>query len=136
GLLMSAGVIGNGLRKNQLDGGTATSLVFYVLPALYLLRPSVRSAFARGPAAFRRAMRCLTAGTPQAVILSALGPPDTVGGPDAEAETDFTWEYHDRLPDQVDLVIAFAGGAVRTSWTRGMYDANDRREARTLGRPY
>ena len=134
--LMTAGVIANAARKDRFDSGAATSLVFYALPALYLLRRSVRSAFARGPAAFRRVISRFVVGMPQAMVLSELGPPDRVGDPDPEADTDFTWAYFDRLPGHVDSVIAFAGGVVRTSWTRGTYDEKDRREVRALGRPY
>jgi hypothetical protein len=85
---------------------------------------------------FRRAMLRVRDGAPQAEVLSILGPPDAVGGEDAEAGIGFCWEYRDRLPDHVDLIIAFAGGAVRCSFTREVPDPQRRSEFRALSRPY
>ena len=67
---------------------------------------------------FGRAMSRLHDGIPQADVLAILGPPDRVGGREPEVGIEFRWEYHDRLPDHVDLIVAFAGGAVRTCFTR------------------
>ena len=75
-------------------------------------------------------------GTSQAKVLAILGPPDGVGGADAEAGIEFCWKYHERLPDHVDLILAFAGGAVLFSHFRAVPAPKRRSEFRALTRPY
>ena len=85
---------------------------------------------------FRRAMARVRDGTPQADVVAILGPPDAVGGRDPEAGIEFCWEYRERLPDHVDLIVGFACGAVCCSFTRDVPDPHRRREFRALSQPY
>ena len=61
---------------------------------------------------FRRTMALLRDGLPQSEVLALLGAPDVVYDGDAEAGIDFSWGYHERLPDHHDLIVAFADGAI------------------------
>jgi hypothetical protein len=83
--------------------------------------------------AFRGAMAEVREGAPLADVLSGVGPPDAARGPAPEAGIELLLEYHDRLPDHVDFIVAFSGGVVRCSFTRNVQDPQRRRE---LGCPY
>ena len=85
---------------------------------------------------FRRAMAQVRDGLPQADVLAILGAPDVVYDGDDEAGIDFSWGYHERLPDHHDLIVAFAGGAVCYSSLLDVPDARRRQEFRELGHPY
>jgi hypothetical protein len=85
---------------------------------------------------FRRAMGRLHDGLQQPEVLALLGPPDLVHDGDAKAGIDFSWEYHERLPEHRDLIVNFAGGAVCCSTLRHIPDAQQRHEFRKHGHPY
>ena len=72
----------------------------------------------RGYSEFRRLLKRVVDGVRADQIRTLLGKPDLVGAGDAAAGIEFTWEYHDRLPDDVDLVIAFANDQVVFSTLR------------------
>lgn len=86
--------------------------------------------------AFRRAMLGIRDGLPQADVLALLGPPDGVYSGDDEAGLDYSWGYHERLPEHRDLIIAFAGDVVCYSSIRHIPDARQREECRNLARSY
>jgi hypothetical protein len=99
---------------------------------------TARAALSRMKAwrAFRLAMKKIHDGIPKAQVLKLLGAPDLVGDADPEAGIDFSWEYHERLPDHLDYVVAFSAGAVCYSWTRDVPDTRRRNEFRRFGCPY
>ena len=75
-------------------------------------------------------------GLTPAQVLHFLGSPDVVYQGDVEAGIDFSWGYHERLPDHRDLIINFAQGLVCVSWFRDVPDPEQRRKCRELGRAY
>ena len=89
----------------------------------------------RAHSAFQRSLARVRVGTTQADVLALLGPPDRVHEADPEAGIEFSWHYNDRLPDDYDLVVAFADGAVLYSSTPRVPGPTNLRAHRTPGQP-
>jgi hypothetical protein len=75
-------------------------------------------------------------GLPQADVLALLGPPDGVYTGDDEAGIDYSWGYHERLPDHRDFIVAFGHGVILYSSIRHIPDSRRRQEFHNNGRPY
>src|SRR5438067_6041478 len=54
---------------------------------------------------FQRAMAQVRDGLQQSEVLALLGAPDVVYDRDAEAGIDFSWGYHERLPNHRDFSV-------------------------------